>query len=132
VRRLPGGAAEPASLLHFGCHATVIGSLSSSYLQLAGNEHLTIAQIVAQAQARDATADGFLAVLGACMSDLTDVDHEEALTLASALLAAGASGVVGARWPTDDRPTALLMVMFHHCLNSGPTRPAEALRAAQT
>jgi CHAT domain-containing protein len=65
------------------------------------------------------------------MSDLADVDHDEALTLASALLAAGASGVVGARWPADDAATALLMVMFHHFLNNGHGQPADALRAAQ-
>ncbi len=133
---LPGGTAPQASLLHCGCHATVAGSLSASYLLLADKQQLTIAQIVAQAQrripgGRDSRAPGFLAVLGACMSDLADVDHDEALTLASALLAAGASGVVGARWPTDDLATALLMVMFHHFLNSGRTRPADALRAAQ-
>jgi CHAT domain-containing protein len=65
------------------------------------------------------------------MTDLRDADHDEALTLASALLAAGASGVVGARWPVPDHATAPLMLMFHHFLNNGHPHPADALREAQ-
>ena len=131
LSRLPGGSARQASLLHFGCHATVAGSLAASHLLLAGQQQLPIARIVGQAQAQNGRAPGFLAVLGACMSDLADVDHDEALTLASAFLAAGATGVIGASWPADDRATALLMLMFHHYLNGTDTHPADALRAAQ-
>jgi hypothetical protein len=131
LSRLPGGAAPQASLLHFGCHATVAGSLAASHLLLAGQQQLPIARIVGQAQSHSARAPGFLAVLGACMSDLADVDHDEALTLATAFLAAGATGVIGAGWPTDDRATALLMLMFHHYLNGAGAHPADALRAAQ-
>jgi CHAT domain-containing protein len=65
------------------------------------------------------------------MTDLAHVDHDEALTLASALLAAGACAVIGARWPAEDLATAPLMVMFHHFLNSGHPQPADALRTAQ-
>jgi CHAT domain-containing protein len=53
------------------------------------------------------------------------------LTLATAFLAAGAVGVVGARWEVADLPTAIFMIMFHHHLNSGYPDPATALRAAQ-
>jgi CHAT domain-containing protein len=131
LSRLPGGAASQASLLHFGCHATVAGSLAASHLVLAGWQRLPIAAIVAQAQAHDTRAPGFLAVLGACMSDLADVDHDEALTLASAFLAAGATGVIGASWPAADRATALLMLIFHHVLSGTGAHPADALREAQ-
>jgi CHAT domain-containing protein len=131
LSRLPGGAAPQASLLHFGCHATVAGSLAASHLILAGQQRLPIAAIVAQAQAHDTRAPGFLAVLGACMSDLADVDHDEALTLASAFLAAGATGVIGAGWPAADGATSLLMLMFHHFLSDTDAHPADALRAAQ-
>jgi hypothetical protein len=64
-------------------------------------------------------------------ADLTDVDHDEALTLASALLAAGAAGVVGTRWPVDDLAAAELTVAFHHFLGREGARPADALRSAQ-
>lgn len=131
LSRLPGGAAPQASLLHFGCHATVARSLAASHLLLAAGQRLPIARIVGQAQAHDPFAPGFLAVLGACMSDLADVDHDEALTLASAFLAAGATGVIGSSWPVDDRATAVLMLMFHHFLNAAYAHPADALRAAQ-
>lgn len=135
LARLPGGQASCATLLHLGCHAQVAGSLEESYLLLAGDERLTIGRIVAQAQGRDSRAPGFLAVLGACMSDLADVEHDEALTLASGLLAAGASGVIGARWRTSDLATATLMIMFHHFINQAEgasiRKPADALRLAQ-
>jgi hypothetical protein len=134
LSRLPGGGAGRASLLHCGCHARVAASLAASHLVLADGQRLAVAEIVAQAQRLErgaGPAPGFLAVLSACTSDLAHVDHDEALTLSSALLAAGATGVVGARWPTQDRVTAPLMVMFHHYLNRDPGQPAQALRAAQ-
>ena len=131
LARLPGGAGPMASLVHCGCHADVASSLAASHLLLAQRRPLTIAAILAQAQARDPAGPGFLAVLSACMTDLAHVDHDEALTLASALLAAGACAVIGARWPAQDLATAPLMVMFHHFLNNGHPHPADALRAAQ-
>lgn len=131
LSRLPGGSEPPASLMHCGCHANVAPSLAASHLLLAEGRPLPIADILAQAERRDPASPGFLAVLSACLTDLAQVDHDEALTLASALLAAGASAVIGARWPADDRCTAPLMVMLHHFLNNGHPRPADALRAAQ-
>jgi hypothetical protein len=131
LSRLPGGSRPLASLLHCGCHADVASPLTESRLVLSGGQSLRIADILAQAQRRDPASPGFLAVLSACMTDLRDADHDEALTLASALLAAGASGVVGARWPVPDHATAPLMLMFHHFLNNGHPHPADALREAQ-
>ncbi|HET7016367.1 MAG TPA: CHAT domain-containing protein, partial [Streptosporangiaceae bacterium] len=127
---LPGGPRPTASVLHLGCHATVAGSLDQSYLVLAEHEKLAIDRIVDQGAGRSPGSPGFLAVLAACMTDLTGTDHDEALTLASALLASGACGVVGARWPVEDRATALLMLMFHHYLVGESLGPADALRAA--
>jgi hypothetical protein len=131
LSRLPGGSRPLASLLHCGCHADVASPLTESRLVLGEGQSLRIADILAQAQRRDPASPGFLAVLSACMTDLQDTDHDEALTLASALLAAGASGVVGARWPVPDHTTAPLMLMFHHFLNNGHPHPADALREAQ-
>jgi hypothetical protein len=140
---LPGGPRPTASVLHLGCHATVAGSLDQSYLLLAEHEKLPIDRIVDQGAGRSPDSPGFLAVLAACMTDVAetavltrgttpfDPREDEALTLASALLASGAFGVVGARWPVEDRATALLMLMFHHYLVSEPLGPAEALHAAQ-
>lgn len=124
-------ATRIASLVHCGCHANVAPSLAESHLLLAERRPLPIAEILAQAQRHDPASPGFLAVLSACLTDLADADHDEALTLASALLAAGACAVIGARWPTDDCCTAPMMVMFHHFLNNDHPHPADALRAAQ-
>jgi CHAT domain-containing protein len=70
-------------------------------------------------------------VLAACASDHSGRERDEVLTLATAFLAAGAVGVVGARWEVADIPTAIFMIMFHHYLNAGYADPATALRAAQ-
>ena len=69
-------------------------------------------------------------MLSACASDLTTSAHDEALTLATAFLAAGAVSVVGSRWPVQDRSTACLMVMFHR-YRAGGLGDRAALRAAQ-
>jgi CHAT domain len=131
LSRLPGGSMPLASLLHCGCHAVATSPLTQSHLLLDAHQPLMLSDILGQAQRHDPASPGFMAVLSACMTDLATTDHDEALTLASALLASGASGVVGARWPVHDKATAPLMVMFHHFLNNGYSHPADALRAAQ-
>ena len=120
------------SLLHLGCHAIAGDSPDHSRLLLARGGELPISRVLAQAHARAADAPGGLVVLAACTSDLTLADHDEALTLASAFLAAGAAGVVGSRWEVPDMHTALLMFVFHrHLVRYPADSPADALRAAQ-
>jgi hypothetical protein len=46
-----------------------------------------------------ADGDGGLVVLASCLTDVTETDYDEALTLASAFLAAGAAGVCPAPTP---------------------------------
>ncbi|MDN3353862.1 CHAT domain-containing protein [Actinomadura sp. DC4] len=128
---LPRAGSPGASLLHLGCHALVAERPVESRLLLAQDEALAMTDILRQARERARDAAGGLVVLAACGSDETGRHHDEALTLATAFLAAGACGVVGARWPVADVPTALFMIMFHHYLNSGYGDPATALRAAQ-
>ncbi|GLW61883.1 hypothetical protein Arub01_01270 [Actinomadura rubrobrunea] len=129
---LPGPESAGASLLHLGCHAWSAPRPVDSHLRLAGDEVLGMTEILRQARSRPPGAAGGLVVLAACGSDLTGRHHDEALTLATAFAAAGAVGVVGARWPVDDLPTLLFMTMFHHYLNAGYADPAVALRAAQS
>jgi CHAT domain-containing protein len=117
-------------MLHLACHARTGRSSATAHLGLAG-ANLLVTRILRQAHNRAAEAPGGLVVLAACTSDLTERDHDEALTLTTTFLAAGAASVVGSRWEVDDIRTALLMVMFHHYLNGGNTQPADALRAAQ-
>lgn len=128
---LPGPGSAGASLLHLGCHAHPAPRPVDSSLALPRGERLSMSEVLERARARPSGSPGGLVILAACGSDLTAADHDEALTLAAAFLAAGASGAVGARWPVDDVPTALFMMAFHHYLNSGYDEPARALRAAQ-
>ncbi|MCA1673511.1 MAG: CHAT domain-containing protein, partial [Actinobacteria bacterium] len=128
---LPSEYSAGASLLHLCCHASLANPPINSFLTLAGDSKLPVRDILEQARKRPVDADGGLVILAACASDLTGGAHDEALTLATAFLAAGSVGVVGAKWAVSDAPTALFMVMFHHYLNSGYDDPATALRAAQ-
>jgi CHAT domain len=128
---LPSSHRPGVSMLHLGCHAEYADPPVESALLLDGDERLHIRDMLRQARHRPADAPGGVVVLAACITDLTDEAHDEALTLATAFLAAGAAGVVGTRWPVADLPTALFMVMFHHYLNAGYDDPSVALRAAQ-
>jgi CHAT domain len=128
---LPGPRASGASLLHLGCHAEPAPRPVDGRLLLEGGEALSMGDILRQARDRPRDTAGCLVVLAACGSDLADGQHDEALTLATSFLAAGAVGSVGARWPVDDLPTLTFMIMFHHYLNSGYDDPATALRNTQ-
>jgi len=125
------GRSTPPAVLHLGCHASAGDTPDQSRLMLAGGD-LPISRILARTRTRRSGSPGGLVVLAACTSDLTIADHDEALTLASAFLAAGATGVIGSRWEVPDLHTALLMFMLHRHLARNPhDGPAEALRAAQ-
>ncbi|GAA1255754.1 hypothetical protein GCM10009677_02140 [Sphaerisporangium rubeum] len=132
---LPTGDRLGASLLHLACHASSAATPEASYLKLAADpdpdtsRSLTAARILRQASGRPAGAPGGLVVLSACRTDLTPSAHDEALTLATAFLVAGAATVVGSRWAVPDDRTAGLMFMFHHYL--ADASPADALRRAQ-
>jgi CHAT domain-containing protein len=130
---MPGnGTGRQASVLHLACHALAGPAPGQSWLVLAGEERLPLSRILTQAASRGADAPGGLVVLAACSSALTVADHDEALTLAAGFLAAGAAGVIGARWRVPEAQTALLTFMLHHHLIRHPgDSPADALRAAQ-
>ena len=129
---LPRPGAAGVSVLHLGCHAEPAPRPVDGRLLLEDGETLSMRDILLQARARPAGIPGCLVVLAACGSDLTGSHHDEALTLATSFLAAGAVGAVGTRWPVADLPTLAFMTMFHHYLNSGYDNPSTALRAAQS
>ena len=84
-------------------------------------------------QARSAPGEvaGGLVVLASCFSGVTETDYDEALTLTTAFLSAGATGVVGAGWMIGEAETAVFMTLFHHFLNGSYPSPARALRETQ-
>jgi hypothetical protein len=136
---LPHGSSPGASVLHFGCHGSVSVPVLGASLRLgagpAGGElAVSVRDILRQARTAPPSATGAsggLVILAACLTDVTETDYDEALTLATAFLAAGSSGVVAARWAVPDLETMLFMAIFHHLLNAGNAGPAHALRDAQ-
>lgn len=129
---LPSRTDAGASVLHIACHANVAaGGPDQSYLVLADHRPLTVGTILRQAAGRDPRAAGGLVCLAACRTDLAAEDYDEALTLATAFLAGGAVGVVGARWEIPDLPSSALMFMFHYFLVKRGLPQNEALRQAQ-
>ncbi|MET8699583.1 CHAT domain-containing protein [Kitasatospora sp. NPDC004723] len=135
---LPAPGRAGASVLHLACHAVPSGeSPLDAYLGLAPGPRagersgrLPVGDILRQAQGRPPDSPGGLVVLDACVSDHTGGDVDEALTLSSAFLAAGATGVVGSRWEVVDEMVCVLMYVFHGRLAAGDP-PAEALRRTQ-
>lgn len=120
-------ALPDATLLHLGCHAEPAELPVDSALRLGAGRALPVREVLR----RGSGPRGALVVLAACASDLTERQHDEVLTLATAFLAAGAGGVVGTKWAIDDLVTAMFMIVFHHHLNGDHPDPAEALRATQ-
>jgi hypothetical protein len=133
------------SLLHVACHGSAGTSPTASALQLASPDpdsapgpgapptpdRLTVARLLEHQGRAESTADGPLIVLSACETDLSNRDHDEALTLTTAFLSRGARDVVGSRWATRDSAAALMMAVFHHYLRIEGHSPVDALRAAQ-
>jgi CHAT domain len=138
---LPRVGSPGASLLHFGCHGRARVPALGSMLTLGKDAHgeeinVEVRHILRQARAGQAGAgatrsSGGLVVLASCLTDLTERDFDEALTLATAFLSAGATGVVAARWEVEAKVTALFMNVFHGYLNGPFPQPARALREAQ-
>lgn len=132
---LPGADTAGSSMLHFGCHGRTQVPVLRSYLDLGEQEALRVQDILRRARARQSGQPAAcvcgLVVLASCLSDVTDADYDEALTLATAFMSAGVGGVIAARWIVEQNVTALFMTMFHQYLNVGGLRPPQALRAAQ-
>jgi hypothetical protein len=119
-----------ASVLHLACHGVVrADGPATSFLQLAG-ETLSAEQILHAAAHRRVDTSPGLVSLAACTTHLAGRAYDEAVTLSTAFLVAGAKTAIGSLWPVPDRETALLMVAFHDNLATG-MRPNHALRVAQ-
>ncbi|WP_039934061.1 CHAT domain-containing protein [Streptomyces viridochromogenes] len=123
LRRQQGG------LLHLACHGVVRqGERHSAWLALSGGQ-LT-AEELTEGAARCRGLD--LAVLAACRTNVSGHGYDEAYSLSTAFLVAGARSVIGSLWPVPDEATSLLMYMTHHFMSHGGLPPGPALRGAQS
>jgi CHAT domain-containing protein len=127
--RLPGSGAPSPAVVHLACHATAGDDPERSVVDLV--EPLSVAAVLRQGARRDRAEPGPVVVLAACETALTRSSHDEALTPATAFLAAGAVGVVGSLWKANNRYTSVLMVVFHHFHHTERLPAPEALRRTQ-
>ncbi|HST86664.1 MAG TPA: CHAT domain-containing protein, partial [Kineosporiaceae bacterium] len=130
LAHLPSAERDGASMLQLSSHAKVQDSSTRSYFELAQGHRLAVSEILAHSHGRRPDAPGGLVICDSCMTDLSEQDHDEVLTLGTAFLAAGAVSVIGARWPIDDRTAAVMTFVLHHQLALG-LPPAEALHRTQ-
>ncbi|WP_158100382.1 CHAT domain-containing protein [Streptomyces thermovulgaris] len=142
VLSLLGGRAEaPASLLHLSCHGIAGPDPTTSALVLAPSaeadgaeetdQQLTLTSLLETPHDGEAyRSRGPLVVCGACETDLTTSDHDEALTVTSVLVHRLAADAIGARWLVDDDESEILMLVLHDRVAAGMA-PPDALRAAQ-
>ncbi|GGM89218.1 hypothetical protein GCM10011609_27580 [Lentzea pudingi] len=72
-----------------------------------------------------------LVVMGACHTGRSIHGYDEAYSLGTAFLAAGARTVLSTHWAIPDAETSALMFLFHHHLLTEGLPSREALRAAQ-
>ncbi|MGW7410720.1 CHAT domain-containing protein [Streptomyces sp. NPDC054833] len=116
-------------VLHLACHASVAANARrSSYLSLSDGQ--LAAEEITGAGAGDGGGPA-LVLLAACRSHVSGRGHNEAYSLATAFLVAGARSVVGSLWPVPDEATSVLMFLTHHFLRTHGEPPAKALRRAQ-
>jgi hypothetical protein len=127
VRGWLAGGPEAGTMLHLASHGVVETAphAASSYLVLAGGKELTAADLL------DSARPLALAVLAACHSGRSMHGYDEAYSLGTVLLAAGARSVLSAQWSVPDQATSLLMYMFHHFLRTEHRPVWDALRRAQ-
>ncbi|WP_329016473.1 CHAT domain-containing protein [Micromonospora rifamycinica] len=119
------------SLLHLASHGVMetAPATASSRLLLAGGD-LTADELVEVMTGVDRRPVG-LVVLAACHTGRSIHGYDEAYSLGTMFLAAGARSVLSTQWSVPDGETSLLMYMFHHFLVAEGHPPGDALRRAQ-
>lgn len=120
------------ALLHLACHGVTRSDAddASSYLLLADGETLTAEELIGLLA--DHPDRGIaLVVLAACRSGVSTRGYDEAYSLGTTFVAAGARTVLSTQWSIPDGATSLLMFMFHHYLRAEHHPAWDALRRAQ-
>ncbi|MFF9123952.1 CHAT domain-containing protein [Streptomyces sp. NPDC014889] len=121
---------QEGAVLHLACHASIArDTRRTAYLSLYGGE--LAAEELTEAVGGVGRRRLGLVLLASCRSHVSGRGHNEAYSLATAFLVAGARSVVGSLWPVPDEATSVLMFLTHHFLRTGGEPPARALRRAQ-
>jgi CHAT domain-containing protein len=129
---LTAAGTPPATVLHLACHGVIrADGPASSYLLLSDGTRVSSEDLMRAAADRPAGRSPGLVSLAACTTHRAGRAYDEAVTLSTAFLVAGATSAIGSLWPVPDRATARLMVIFHDRLAAHGLPPHEALRAAQ-
>ncbi|MEO6704211.1 MAG: CHAT domain-containing protein [Jatrophihabitantaceae bacterium] len=129
---LRADGAQAGAMLHLASHGimeTAIGS-ASSRLVLAGGD-LAADELIGIRTGSEQLHPLGLVVLAACHTGRSVHGYDEAYSLATMFLAAGARSVLSTQWSIPDQDTSLLMYMFHHYMASECLPPWDALRRAQ-
>ncbi|WP_239310570.1 CHAT domain-containing protein [Frankia sp. Cj3] len=115
-------------LLHLACHGYAEpADPTRSRLELASGSLATTELLAHQPGGAPPVERVFLC---ACSTNVTGTDYDEAFSLATAFLAAGARTVFGSMWDVPDELTSRIVFAVHHYLAEGCS-PAEALHWAQ-
>lgn len=121
---------QEGAVLHLACHASIArDARRTAHLSLYGGE--LAAEELTEAVGGVGRGRLGLVLLAACRSHVSGRGHNEAYSLATAFLVAGARSVVGSLWPVPDDATSVLMFLTHHFLRVEGEPPARALRRAQ-
>lgn len=125
TRDVLANRAREADVVHLACHGVFRHENPLSSALRLGDGWL---------HARDIIAGGLdlreaVVVLSACGSGLSPDYLSEPIGLASACLAAGATGVIAALWAVDDAVTLDLMTAFYRGLADGMEPPCALRRA---
>lgn len=136
---LADAAPYAGTTLHLACHGRFVPSEGggTADLQLAPDDpeartagKLEADEIIRILEAVPERRLG-LVVMGACHTGRSIHGYDEAYSLGTAFLAAGARTVLSTHWAIPDAETSALMFLFHHYLLAEGLSPREALRAAQ-
>jgi CHAT domain-containing protein len=123
--------AQAGTMLHLASHGVIetARASASSRLLLAGGD-LTADELVG-VMAQTSRHSVGLVVLAACHTGRSIHGYDEAYSLGTMFLAAGARSVLSTQWSIPDQDTSLLMYMFHHFVVVERRAPWDALRRAQ-
>ncbi len=122
-------------MLHLACHGSYVDddAAARAFVLLAGGAEgaeLTAGELF-ELLARVPDRRLGLVVLAACNTGHSIHGYDEAYSLGTAFLAAGARSVLSTQWQVPDAPTSSLMFLFHHYLRREKLPPWQALRQAQ-